>query len=333
MSSPLVTIGCAVYNGEETLARAFDSLVGQEYENLEILVSDDCSKDRSREIIAEYAKRDGRINVLDNPVNVGVTRNFNRLAREARGKYFMWGDQDDIRDKSFVRKAVAALEADPDAVLCHSHTGVFMGGDPRDVKYIVTLHGVDGVRSAVQRYLRFLYYFSDTTIAGLMRTDALQRTHLYRDDVGSANALLFELLLQGKFIQIPEVLYYYSAKGIRNRPNAKAEYARANPGKEMPLLHFPFLVLAKNQSHDIMNARDLGALAKLEIETVLWGHTAAVTATKLLYRTVSRRIPIPESITALCDQFVEPKQHLVFLNGSENDEDVNPKLWVLKGGD
>ena len=80
---PLVTVGCAVYNGEATLARALAPVVGQDYPNLEILISDDCSTDSSPEIYERFARGDSRIRVLRNKRNIGVTENLNRLAREA----------------------------------------------------------------------------------------------------------------------------------------------------------------------------------------------------------------------------------------------------------
>ena len=330
---PLVSIGCAVYNGEATLARALGPVVAQDYPNLEILISDDCSTDGSRAIYEEFARKDPRIKILRNEKNIGVTRNFNRLVEASTGKYFMWADQDDIRDRTFVSKALAALEADPEAVLCHSHTGTFMG-DPKDVKYITTLLGVDGVRGRVRRYFNFLNYYSDTVLYGLIRADALKQTKLYRDDLGSANALLFDLLLLGKFIQVPEVLYFYSARGIRNRPDAKAEYERANPGKKMPLFYFPFLVLAINQTKDIRRAR-IGVLEKVGVGSVLWAHTSVVSMTKLMYRALALPFGdrLPKAFTELCDDIVEPKAHLVFLNDADHNEEEFPKLWTLKGGD
>lgn len=331
-TQPLVTIGCAVYNGEATLARALAPLVAQDYPNIEILISDDCSTDGSREIYERFARQDSRIRILENPTNVGLAENFNRLAREARGKYFLWADQDDIRHESFVSKALAALEADPAAVLCHSHTGVFVG-DPEDVKYIITLFGVDGVGPLVQRYSRFLKYFSDTVLYGLIRTDALRKTALFRPDLGAANALLFELLLLGKFIEVPEVLYSYSARGIRNRPSAKDEYARANPGKKMPLFYFPFLVLALNQTRDIRHS-SARQREKIALGSILWGRASVVAMTKLVYRAAALPFgPLPEAVSAFCDGIVEPKAHLVFLNDSERDEHLFPKYWALKGGD
>lgn len=331
MSLPLVSIGCAVYNGEKTLKRALDGVVGQDYPNLEILIADDGSSDRSIEICEEYARKDPRIKITRNAKNLGVTENCNSLVRRSTGKYFMWADQDDERAPTFVSKTVAALEADPEAVICHSHTGVFIG-DRDDIKYIVTLDGVDGVASPVLRYLEFLVYYSDTALYGLIRSEALKATTLYRSDLGASNALLFQLLLKGKFIQVPEVLYFYSGRGMQNRPDVKAEYARANPGKKPPRFYFPFLVLARTQMADIKRS-SLGPVQKLELGSVLWGHTSVVALTKLVYRSLAKPFgDLPDPITRFCDNIVEPKGHLVFLNGSERDENVVPTGWSLKGG-
>lgn len=331
VTGPLVTIGCAVYNGEATLARALSQVVAQDYANLEILIADDCSTDGSREIYEGFARNDSRIKIIRNAKNLGLAENLSRLALQASGRYFMWADQDDIRDKTFVSKAVAALEADPEAVLCHSHTGAFMG-DPDDVQFVVTLHGVRGEKSRVRRYFNFLRYFSDTALYGLIRTDALKKTKLIRKDLGAANALLFDLLLRGKFIELPEVLYYYSARGMRNRPSAKEEYERMNPGKEKPLLYIPFLVVALNQTRDLGRS-PLGWLEKVEIASVLWSHTAAVAATKLVYRSLSVPFNLPDSFTDFCDRIVAPQAHFEYRNNMDRDEELFPKAWFLKGGD
>jgi glycosyltransferase involved in cell wall biosynthesis len=331
MSLPLVTIGCAVYNGEATLARALTPLVEQDYPNIEILISDDCSTDSSPRIYEEFAKKSPRVRIIRHPKNIGITENFNFLVREARGKYFMWADQDDIRDRTFVSKTVPKLEEDPEVVLCHSQTGVFVA-DPDDVKYIIKLFGVNGVRSRPLRYLKFLRFCTDTTVYGLMRTDVLKTTKIYRRDLGSANALLFELLLRGTFVEVPEVLYFYSARGMRNRPDPKEEYARVHPGKEMPRLYFPFIALAKNQVSDIRHS-SVPLLEKLELASFVWGHASLIAATKLVYRSLAIPFDLPESFSKVCDDIVDPKEHLEFLNNSDDDEQMFPKYWILKGGD
>lgn len=330
-SKPLVSIGCAVYNGEQTLERALASLTSQDYEHLEILISDDASTDGSAAIYEGFARRDPRIRVHRHAKNVGVTRNFNALVERATGRYFMWGDQDDLREPSFVSRAVAALEAEPEAILCHSHTGVFVG-DHRLIKYIITLDGVAGVTPLFLRYWRFLRYYADTVLYGLMRIDALRSTRLYPNALGSANALLFELILRGPFIQIPEVLSYNSGRGIRRRPNSEQEYARMNLGRAMPRVYLPFLVLAKNQLTGIFRAR-LAMSSKLVLAAVLCSHVIMVAGTKVTYRLAWRVTGghLPEWLTRLCDDVVESKKHLRFMDGAERDEELFPRAWALKG--
>jgi glycosyltransferase involved in cell wall biosynthesis len=319
-----------VYNGERTLERALAALVAQDYANLEILVADDRSTDGSLEICAEFARRDRRVKVVQNAENVGLIQNFNQLFRMARGKYFMWADQDDIRALSFVRKTVAALEQDPGAVLCHSHTAAFIG-DPDDVKHINTLDGVAGVASPVARYARFLRAYSDTAIYGLIRSDALRRTHLWRRDLGSSNALLFELLLQGTFIQVPEVLYWYSGRGPLNRPSPRDEYARANGGRPMPRYYLPFLVVASNQSRDIRASR-LGRIDKAVLHAAVWSNVVLVGAAKLVYR-IARRVSldhVPDVLTRICEAGFGSQAHIRFVRGADRDETVFPRGWAFR---
>jgi glycosyltransferase involved in cell wall biosynthesis len=114
---PLVTVGVPVYNGEKLLPRALDAVLAQEYGNLEILISDNASTDRSPEIIREYAGRREGIRIIRRERNFGASENFQLLVREARGKYFFWASADDSWDPHFVTRTVAALESAPEAGL------------------------------------------------------------------------------------------------------------------------------------------------------------------------------------------------------------------------
>lgn len=328
---PLVTIGCAVYNGEATLERALTPLIEQDYGNIEILIADDCSTDSTLTIAEEFARRDPRIRIIRNHENVGLTRNFNRLFAEARGKYFLWADQDDIRDRSFVRKTATVLERRPDAVLCHSYTAGFIG-TPDRVVVIATLDGVHDVRPLLRRYWAFLRAYSDTTVYGLLRSDALRTTRLWRDDLGAANALLFELLLRGCFLQVPEVLYQYSGRGPRNRPTPAQEYARQNKGKGMPRWYLPFVVLAVNQTKGIW-ASNAGMSARILLTAVVWWHLLLVNGAKLVFRIVDwiMRGDVPDWLTRVCEAAVMRKSHLRFVGGADRDRSLFPKAWLLRG--
>ena len=109
-SCPLVSIGLPVFNGEKSLAQALDALLKQDYTNLEIIISDNGSTDRTSEICGEYLKKDSRLKYHRSEENLGAIWNFNRVFELSSGKYFMWAAHDDLRKPSFVRACVKRME-------------------------------------------------------------------------------------------------------------------------------------------------------------------------------------------------------------------------------
>ena len=115
---PLVTFALFAYNQEKYVREAVKSALDQDYPNLEIILSDDCSTDATFEIIsatvAEYA---GTHDVVlnRNPVNVGLTRHVNEVIAKAKGEIVVMAAGDDISLPARVSKTVAMLDADPDA--------------------------------------------------------------------------------------------------------------------------------------------------------------------------------------------------------------------------
>jgi glycosyltransferase involved in cell wall biosynthesis len=118
-NGPLVSIGMPVYNGEPFIRQAIDSLLGQTYKNLEVIISDNASTDATAEISLEYAAKDSRIRYHRNDVNIGVYANFNRVFNLSSGEYFMWAAADDIRPPRAVENCLEALLKDDRAVMAH----------------------------------------------------------------------------------------------------------------------------------------------------------------------------------------------------------------------
>jgi glycosyltransferase involved in cell wall biosynthesis len=112
-----VTIGVPVYNGEDYLALALDSLLSQTYANVRVIISDNCSTDHTADICREYAARDRRVELLQQPENVGMLRNFNYLLERADTPFFLWASHDDLWSENYVERLRAALTDAPDAVL------------------------------------------------------------------------------------------------------------------------------------------------------------------------------------------------------------------------
>src|SRR5579859_2443011 len=119
----LVSIGMPLYNAERYLVEALDSLLAQDYSNLEVIISDNASSDGTEAICRNYAARDVRIAYHRSEVNHGAVWNFNRVFELAAGDYFMWAAYDDTRAPTFVSACVTALEGRPEAALCCTGVG------------------------------------------------------------------------------------------------------------------------------------------------------------------------------------------------------------------
>lgn len=91
----LVSIAMATYNGEKYLRQQLDSIYKQTYKNIEVIVTDDCSSDKTTEILQEYRQLYG-LKYYVNDINLGYAKNFERAASLCSGDLIAFSDQDDI---------------------------------------------------------------------------------------------------------------------------------------------------------------------------------------------------------------------------------------------
>lgn len=206
-SPPLVSIGLPVYNGGAHLRAALDSLLSQDYANLELVISDNASNDETREICEEYAAREPRIRYFRNDTNLGAIKNFNRVAQLARGGYFAWASDHDRREPGNVSRCVEVMEADPTVVLCCPQTQ-WLEADDRPGQVITPRLDTRGL-DRVSRFHSVLWGLDYCyQVYGLIRRETLMQTGLFRDCVGPDNVLLAELALLGAFAFVPQTLFY-----------------------------------------------------------------------------------------------------------------------------
>lgn len=228
---PRLTIGVPVYNGERFLATCLDSLLAQTYRDFELIISDNASTDGTREIAEAYAARDRRIRYVRQPRNQGVAANFQCLVRLARGEFFRWAAADDSCAPRFLERCVAALDDQPDAVLAYPKTRIIdeTGRVVEDYEDRLGLHSVlpsDRFRECYAR-LRLC-----NAQYGIIRTAVLRRTGGQRSYPSSDIVLLAELALRGRFVEVPERLFYrrfHSSMTTANRGTALQDCY--NPGK------------------------------------------------------------------------------------------------------
>jgi len=207
-SELMVSIGLPVYNGEDFLRKAVDSILSQSFTNFELTISDNGSTDSTPEISREYAEADERVRYLRYRQNRGAAWNFNNAFSQARGKYFQWAAHDDLYDPRFLQFAVDVLEARPEVVLCFAGTDFIdeAGQTLRSYTFPVDINNASLAE-------RFLVYAAGAHIVheifGLIRTEVLRDSPLIGSYAGSDKPLLGFLALRGEFYQIPETLFYH----------------------------------------------------------------------------------------------------------------------------
>ena len=195
-STRIVSIGVPVYNGEKTLVRRLDSLLGQTFHDFELLVSDNDSSDRTEAICREYMARDSRIRYVRQPTNIRVEANFKFVLDQACGKYFMWAASDDVHSIDFVELNLDFLESHPEYVSSVSPVR-FEGrgfdeqkmGDRclADVRFDVRLRGFFGA------------WHANGTFYALMRTEILKKCEwVGLSFLGADWAIVLYMARQGK---------------------------------------------------------------------------------------------------------------------------------------
>lgn len=94
IENPLISILLSVYNDDNNIKKSIDSILSQSYKNIELLVIDDCSTDKTYEILKEI--KDSRVRIFRNKDNLGLTKSLNILINESKGQILARQDSDDI---------------------------------------------------------------------------------------------------------------------------------------------------------------------------------------------------------------------------------------------
>jgi len=213
-----VSIGLAVYNGDQFLEETLDSFLAQTYPDFELIISDNDSTDRTGEISQAYAANDDRIRYHRNETNLGLAGNHNQVFTLARGEYFKWAAADDVCRPSYLARCVEVLDRDPTVVLAYPRTQfIDAAGRPLDIHD----PGWDLRSDEADQRLRYVIFAGHwaNAVVGLIRSDALAKTRLMpRYSVGDRR-VLGELSLLGKFYEIPETLFLR-----RLHPNSTSQH-------------------------------------------------------------------------------------------------------------
>ena len=205
-TGPRLTIGLPVYNGENYLAESLDALLAQSYTDFELVISDNASTDGTEKICREYARQDSRIRYVKQPQNIGAAPNHNFLIDQARGELFKWAAHDDLFSPDLVAKCVETLDANPDAILAHAYMAI-VDEDGKTIEEYDYRLATDSP-SAPERFHSLLVTEGGDDFYGVIRTDVLRRMTPHDSYHNAGRKFIAELSLYGRFLQVPEVMFF-----------------------------------------------------------------------------------------------------------------------------
>lgn len=237
---PLVTIGLPVFNGAATLAAALETLVRQDYPNLQIIISDNASTDTTLAICEKYALGDRRIRVMRKQANEGAVANFRTVLDAAEGEFFMWAAADDYWYPQFISRLLPALKSDSSVgVAMCAVDRRFPDGAPFDEIRFADDKNPNGLGHlrllgkilSGAKYNLFIY--------GLYRTPLLQRAmRCFPEVLGGDRQFICQMALACRFAYVDEVL-------LRRTHQPKHSDAYMNAMAEKGILRLQLLSFAK----------------------------------------------------------------------------------------
>jgi glycosyltransferase involved in cell wall biosynthesis len=214
MTVPRVSIILPVYNGENYVRYAIESVLAQTYKDFELVILDNASMDATEQLCRCYAERDDRIQYTRHARNLGASKNHILGFQMARGEYVKHIAHDDVWEPTLLEKSVKVLDDHPGAILVYPKTRLIdENGRPIedfDPKLDFSSNRArDRIRSCVWGRHRAYPIF------GLARRCAMAKTKYLQPFVDSDRVWLARLALQAPLYEIPEYLFFSRMHGMR----------------------------------------------------------------------------------------------------------------------
>ena len=296
MTYPKVSVFVPTYNQKAFVHEAIESILIQDYPNLEIVVGDDGSVDGTQEILLEYKEKYPELfKLILSPRNEGITANCNKILKECTGEYIALFAGDDIWLPGKILKQVDLMQKNPGASLCVSKVEWF---DSKTNKTMhIYPHGDFNVEN--MNIIDIAYYIGCTGASMLVRSNAIPEYGFETSIQMVSDWLLFiEVLRSGDVIFINEALARYRRHGasMSNYPDlvfkehmqtlflleSKYEDMRSDVSSFMK----KYILLNTNE---ILNKPDNLELKNVHILAIL-NSTPATTLIKILLRRIIKRV-------------------------------------------
>lgn len=202
-----LTISMLVYNDEKWLSEAIESILNQTYVDFKIILSDDCSTDRSSEICREYAKKDKRVTYVRQPKNLGSYLHAKLLFESIDTVFFLTCSGHDMYHPQFIEKLLPILLNNRDIIVVYSRSQTIkFNGEYGDV--LQDDYSTDKINNPMSRYA---YVFKNLRAAsifqGIWRSEVIKEIYL-KPVIANDTLMLIQASIRGKFKQYPEILFF-----------------------------------------------------------------------------------------------------------------------------
>lgn len=239
MEKNKISVILPVYNGAKFVGNAIESVLNQTYQNIELIIVNDCSKDNTLEVISEYANKDSRIKILNNAINQKLPRTLNNGFKIAQGEYLTWTSDDNLYHPTALARMAEILDSKPEIGLVYTDFSIVdmegnliqevKEGEPEEIRFR------DNIGAC------FLYRHSLADLAGEYDPD----TFLAED---------YEFFIRcykeshGKFYHISEDLYDYGRHDANLTVTRQKDIS--HKAFDVMMMHFDFLYLECHTQED-----------------------------------------------------------------------------------
>ena len=266
-----ITIGLPVYNGEQSIAKAIESILLQSFENFDLLISDNASSDNTEKICKRFAEKDKRIRYVRQPKNIGMHPNFKFVLDNAlpNAEFFIFAASDDQKSPSFLEKNIFFLRENKDFVASTSPNCHESNVGNKNRYDVFSFKG-----SRYERIETFFKYPWNTQgiYYSVFRKDIIKKASCYlEDDYIAADWVVdFFLINYGQIARIESELLILGESGASMQKSPWHPYTPKKIELLIPLFRFnkvafPILFSIKNRAKRLISIINL---CKLNINVI-----------------------------------------------------------------
>ena len=238
---PLVSVLMTSFNREKFIAEAIESVLNSTYQNFELIIVDDCSKDKTVEIARSFAAKDDRIRIYVNEKNLDQFPNRNKAASFAKGKYIKYLDSDDTIYEWGLEYCVAMMEKYPEAGM-----GILKLEKQVPEEYMTS-----------KEIININFFTCPLLNIGpsgtILRREAFEQIGRYKPDYGVPSDMYFNLKMAATFpiVLLEKVFFFYRVHDGQEFKN-KYSYVCFNYKYVRDGLLIPGFPLTRNQKKSIL---------------------------------------------------------------------------------